>query len=83
MQEIAIVHWLDSRQPSPSWMYLGDLPEFSPVECRSIGWILRHDESMVVLASNIGDVNAEEVQVSGVVQIPTCCVIEIAVLEGK
>jgi hypothetical protein len=75
---LVVVHWLDSRQPVSQWMRADDLPEFSAVPIQSVGWLLRQDEAMTVLAANLGDVDSDEQQVSGIMQIPTCCVTSVS-----
>lgn len=69
---LVVVDWEDSRQPNPSWQFLDDLDCGDVVRCRSVGWLVRDDEA-IVLAPNLGDLGAST-QVSGFITIPRRCV---------
>ena len=52
--------------------------------CVSVGWMIQDDERVKVLAPNFGDVETRNpdgtLQVSGVIRIPTRCVVRICEL---
>jgi len=75
------IEWLESTQPVSAWQHLSDLAENSPIKCVSVGYLLRDDDAMKVLAPNMGDIGSElNVQASGIITIPTSCVTKISKL---
>ena len=81
------VEWMDSAQPVPSWKLLADYRDdpVRPLKCVSVGWMVRADDTMKVLAPNFGDVEnvhdpERTLQVCGVMRIPTCCIDRISEL---
>lgn len=78
---LVIIRWQDSRQPCGQWRYLRALPDQRPVEVASVGWLLKDTEEVKVLAQNIGDLtHPENAQASGIMTIPTRCVLSIETL---
>ena len=77
---LVIVEWEDSRQPSPGWGYLSGFEPGSAVRCTSVGWLIHDGDDLKALAPNLGDLDAD-VQASGVIQIPTRCVIGVSKLK--
>jgi hypothetical protein len=76
-----MVEWEDSAQPIPSWQLLAEFAPLGTVRCVSVGWMIRDDHHMKAIAPNMGAVGTENsVQVSGVIQIPTRCVVKITAL---
>jgi hypothetical protein len=75
---LVIIRWQDSRQPCGQWRYLATLPESKPVEVASVGWLVKDTADVKVIAQNIGDLAfPENAQASGIMTIPTRCVISI------
>jgi hypothetical protein len=73
-----MIEWQDSAQPIPSWSYLSSFEAPGIILCASVGWMIRDDAEMKALAPNMGAINNENsVQVSGVIQIPTRCVVSV------
>lgn len=73
---LVMIEWEDSAQPIPSWRYLADFEAPGTIRCVSVGWMIRDDANMKVLAPNMGAIDDENsVQVSGMIQIPTRCVL--------
>ena len=71
-----MIEWEDSAQPIPSWCYLADFEAPGTIRCVSVGWLVRDDKTMKVLAPNMGAIDDENsVQISGMIQIPTRCVL--------
>lgn len=71
-----MIEWEDSAQPIPTWRYLADFEAPGTIRCVSVGWLVRDDETMKVLAPNMGAIDDENsVQISGMIQIPTRCVL--------
>lgn len=77
--DLVVVDWVDSRQPVSSWQFLEDLEDQPAVICRSVGWLLK-DTDVMVLAPNLGDIGAST-QVSGVITIPVQCVKKVRRIE--
>jgi hypothetical protein len=78
---LVFVEWEDSAQPIPSWSYLASFDAPGTVRCASVGWLIRDDDEMKALAPNMGALNSEcSVQVSGVIQIPTRCILRVTEL---
>ena len=79
MADLVLIEWEDSRQPSGSWKHLAGHPVWDAVKCASVGWLVHDDDQKKVLAPNMGDIDdASNMQLSGEIVIPTCCVLRIA-----
>ena len=75
------IEWNDATQPLSAWQHLSDLAENKPIKCLSVGYLLQDDESVKVLAPNMGDISSElNIQASGIITIPTSCVTKISKL---
>jgi len=73
-----MIEWEDSAQPISAWSYLSSFEPTGIVRCASVGWLIRDGDDMKALAPNMGAVNDERsLQVSGVIQIPTSCVLRV------
>ena len=75
---LVIIRWQDSRQPCGQWRYLSSLPDQKPVEVASVGWLVKDTADVKVLCQNVGDLdNPENAQASGIMTIPTRCILSI------
>jgi hypothetical protein len=75
---LVIIRWLDSRQPCGQWRYLSALPDARPVEVATVGWLVKDTPDVKVVCQNIGDLeNPERAQASGIMTIPTRCVLSV------
>ncbi|SFV37863.1 hypothetical protein [Hyphomicrobium facile] len=75
---LVIIRWLDSRQPCGQWRYLSTLPDVQPVEVASVGWLVKDTADVKVVCQNVGDLeHPEKAQASGIMTIPTRCVLSI------
>jgi len=75
---LVMIEWEDSAQPIPAWSYLASFEAPGTIRCVSVGWLIRDDEDMKAPAPNMGAIDDENsVQVSGVIQIPTRCVLHV------
>lgn len=63
------VEWVDSAR-SYDWERLDEF-EGEPVECESIGWLIKETDKYVIIAQNLG---YEPVQVCNTMTIPKCAV---------
>ena len=82
---LVLIEWEDSAQPIPGWIRLSEFESGTAVSCVSVGWLIQNDERMKVLAPNMGEVeDAEQIQASGIIRIPTSAVTRIVCLrEGQ
>lgn len=78
---LVMIEWLESRQPTSTWQFLPDFEPQEPVKCTSVGWLIREGD-VKSLAQNMGDVD-DDTKVSGVIDIPKCCVISITEFAEK
>ena len=75
---LVIIRWQDSAQPLPSWQYLSALPRTRPIECATVGWLLKDDDDIKVVCQSVGDLdNPTNAQASGIMTIPARCVLSI------
>ena len=75
---LVMIEWEDSAQPIPAWSYLASFEAPGTIRCVSVGWMIRDDDQMKALAPNMGAIDDENsVQISGVIQIPTRCVLHV------
>lgn len=78
---LVMIEWEDSAQPIPSWTYLASFEPTGTIRCASVGWLIRDDDHMKVVAPNMGGIDDERsLQVSGMIQIPTSCVLRVTQL---
>ena len=82
---LVLVEWEDSAQPIPRWIHLSEFKPGGAVSCVSVGWLIQSDEKVKVLAPNMGEIeDAEQIQASGIIRIPTSAVTRIVHLrEGQ
>jgi hypothetical protein len=75
---LVIIRWQDSAQPLPAWQYLSALPRTRPIECATVGWLLKDDDDIKVICQSVGDLdNPNNAQASGIMTIPARCVLSI------
>jgi hypothetical protein len=78
---LVIIRWQDSAQPLPSWQYLAALPRTRPIECATVGWLLKDDADIKVVCQSVGDLDdPTNAQASGIMTIPARCVLSIETL---
>lgn len=77
---LVMIEWEDSVQPMPSWRLLSDIEPCSAVSCSSVGWLIQ-DDDVKTLAPNLGHINCEDVQASGLIQIPARSIVRMVVLQ--
>jgi len=75
---LVLIEWEDSAQPTPQWEHLSDWQAGGVVRIASVGWLIKDGKKMKALAPNMGGIDGKaSVQVSGVIRIPTSCVISV------
>ena len=77
-----LVEWEDSVQPSPEWQFVADIPEQAAiVVIRSLGWLVKRDETELRVALALGGTPGDNQQVNGIAAIPVSCVKSIHFLD--
>lgn len=78
---LVLIEWEDSAQPTSAWEMLSDWKAGGVVRIASVGWLIKDGKKMKALAPNMGGIDEKvAVQVSGVIRIPTRCVIKVTKL---
>ena len=79
---LVMIEWVDSRQPSPSWTRLTQFKPEGICDCVSVGFLVYDGEDYKALAANMADISSDEnMQASGVINIPTPSITKITPLE--
>ena len=73
------VEWEDSRQPVPEWQWLEDFEHPDIVRCVTVGFLIKDGKNQKAICQNIGDYK-KDMQVSGVITIPSSCISNIVTL---
>jgi len=71
---LVLIEREDGPQPIASWQYLVEMEPPRIVKCRSVGWLVHDDANVKALAPNVGEMDTDHAQASGVIRIPTRCV---------
>jgi len=76
-QEVALtlIEWMDSCLAKAGWESLSEL-ELDTQPIRSVGWIVKEDDSRVALVSHQGATDDEDREVYGVMVIPKRAILE-------
>jgi hypothetical protein len=78
---LVLIEWEDSTQPVSHWQHRDDI-SVTAVRVASVGWLIKDGKKVKALAPNIGGLTGNgSPQCSGVIAIPTRCVIQIKKLE--
>lgn len=68
------VEWEDSAQPISNWVWI-DEHATKAVRCISVGYLIAENKNAISIAANLGNLDRDRVQASGVIQIPRSCII--------
>lgn len=74
--DLVLIEWVDSTQPTPDWAWIDEVSWKEVALCRSVGWLVYDGEEVKALAPNVATV-CGDVQISGVIRIPTRAVVRI------
>ena len=77
---MVMIEWVDSARPIAEWQYLIDYKKAKPISCISEGFLICDDDDVKALAPNMGEINGENLQVCGIIHIPTCSISKITEL---
>lgn len=79
---LVFVQWEDSAQPIPNWQFLSSFKKPAIVRCASVGWLIHDGKDVKAIAANMGENGTDSsAQVSGVIRIPTRCIVKIVKLK--
>lgn len=51
--DLVYVEWLDHAGDA-TWLYADAEPDLSPVRCKTVGWVLAEDDTMLIVACSMG-----------------------------
>jgi hypothetical protein len=75
---LVMIEWEDSVQHQGAWQILAGWKPCGAVRIASVGWLLKDGKRVKALAPSMGGIDEKtDVQVSGVIHIPTRCVLSI------
>lgn len=75
---LVLIEWEDSVQPQGCWQRLAEWKAGGVVRIASVGWLIKDGKRVKALAPNMGGIDEKaDVQVSGVIHIPTRCVLSV------
>jgi len=78
--KIVKVEWEDSSQPISAWQWVDDYQIPEAVRCISVGFLIADTKRSLAIAPNLGDVEKDRVQASGIIRIPRSAIRNIAEL---
>jgi hypothetical protein len=78
--KIVLVEWEDSQRPLSPWQWVDEYSLPDAVRCHSVGFLIAKTKSALALAPNLGDVQHERAQASGIIRIPRSAVRKITPL---
>ena len=78
---LVMLAWVGSVQPQSRWEMLANVGHPNGVKCVSVGWLVSDQKDRKSLAPNMGAVDSESLQVSGVITIPAQCITKITRLK--
>lgn len=82
MGPLVLIEWEDSAQPIPAWSYLDGFDALDVVKCRTVGWLIHDGNAVKAIAQNCGNLGSDDsAQVSGVIRIPTRCIVSVRELD--
>lgn len=78
---LVLIEWEDSAQPIGAWQYLDDMDRPETVKCQSVGFLIHDGKDVKALAPNVGELDTDHAQASGVIRIPARCVTRVRKLK--
>jgi hypothetical protein len=68
--QLVKIEWEDSARPISGWQWVADYAIPKTINCISVGFLIAETKRALALAPNLGDVESEEIQASGIIRIP-------------
>ena len=78
--QIVHVEWEDSCRPVSQWQWIDDYEVPEIVRCVSVGYLIARTKKALAIAPNLGDVEQEKCQASGIIRIPKSAVKKVTYL---
>ena len=79
---LVIIEWEDSAQPIPGWQLVSDFVASGVIKCASVGWLVHDGDDHKVVAPNMGGLTGNAPpQISGMIHIPTSCILSMTDLK--
>jgi len=76
------VAWEDSARPISQWQWVDDYQMPETVACVSVGYLIAETKKAVALAPNLGDIEHDRQQASGIIRIPRRSIMKMEVLSA-
>jgi hypothetical protein len=73
--------WEDSTQPTSDWQWIEDYQMPQIIRCASVGYLIADTKQALAIAANLGDLDKERAQASGIIRIPRRAVLSITKLK--
>jgi hypothetical protein len=77
---LVLVEWEDSQRPLSPWQWVDEYSLPDAVRCLSVGFLIAKTKSAIALAPNLGDIEQERCQASGIIRIPVRAIHNIRTL---
>jgi hypothetical protein len=79
---LVMIEWMDSVQPQSRWTLLTAVGQPDGVRCVSVGWLVSDTKRSKSVAPNMGAIDdPDSLQVSGVITIPSRCILKVTKLK--
>lgn len=79
---LVLVEWEDSARPISSWEWVENYELPKIVKCISVGYLIADSKRAIALAPNLGDIEQDQIQASGILRVPRSAVRLIRDLES-
>ena len=76
------IAWEDSARPISQWQWVDDYQMPETVTCVSVGYLIAETKKAVALAPNLGDIEHDRQQASGIIRIPRRSILKMEVLSA-
>lgn len=74
---IVLIEWQDSAFLPAKWHWEDQIEEQGISRCVSVGFLIRNTKKEKLIATSVGGLTDADRQLSGIIAIPTCCVIKM------
>jgi hypothetical protein len=68
--QLVKVEWEDSARPIAAWQWISEYELPETVTCVSVGYLIAETKRALALAPNLGDIEHQAIQASGIIRIP-------------
>jgi len=71
---LVLVEWEDSQRPLSPWQWVDEYSMPDAVACFSVGFLIAKTKAALAIAPNLGDLDQDRTQASGIIRIPASAV---------